>query len=317
MKPESIQQPQYVVMPVPPLEDMPSKDKTLFLLQPVVEMVRPRVEEKLPGSFTYFKLLVVMIVYCCSLRDAVNLVNTNVVVRLFVGERVGKSTLFDFIGRFARARKDLLREIAKELEAKCRQSYLPSSALYEGIEWLVDSFLLDLPPGKTSLELVLEKLRLDAMDLGPIARVIAFARAWLRARTRRRFEGTWAKKWSRSYFGLKVFPLISTALFVHGLEVEMANFSDVRCRLSRKGLKLVDRGFRERGTFVHPHGNFKYLRPFVEYFGIFLKQHWRPYAETKVRNEAFLYAIAITYNMVHFVSIQRRTPRHLRAVQLP
>ncbi|BBL47042.1 hypothetical protein [Metallosphaera sedula] len=78
-------------------------------------MVRTRIEEKLPGVFTYFKLLVVMIVYCCSLRDAVNLVNANVIVRLFVGERVGKSTLFDFIGRFARARKDLLREIAKEL----------------------------------------------------------------------------------------------------------------------------------------------------------------------------------------------------------
>ncbi|BBL47971.1 hypothetical protein [Metallosphaera sedula] len=115
---------------------------------------------------------------------------------------------------------------------------------------------------------------------------------------------------------MKVFPLISTALFVHGLEVELANFSDARCRLSRKGLKLVNRGFRERGAFVHPHGELKYLRPFVEHFWIFLK-YWRPYAEAKVRNEAFLYAIAITYNMSHFVSIQRRTPRDLRAVQLP
>ncbi|BCS93647.1 hypothetical protein [Metallosphaera javensis (ex Sakai et al. 2022)] len=55
----------------------------------------------------------------------------------------------------------------------------------------------------------------------------------------------------------------------------------------------------------------------VEHFGIFLKQHWRPYAETKVRNEAFIYMMAITYNMVHFLSIQRRTPPQLRAVQLP
>ena len=150
----------------------------------VIEMIRPRIEEKLPRDL---KLLVIMVMYC-SLRDAVNLVNTNVIVRLFVGERVRKSTLFDIIEKFARVRNDLLREMTKELEAKCRQSYLPLSALYEGVEWLVDSFLLDLPPGKTSLELVLEKLRLDSMDLGPIARVIAFAGAWLR--TRRRFERT-------------------------------------------------------------------------------------------------------------------------------
>ncbi|BCS93569.1 hypothetical protein [Metallosphaera javensis (ex Sakai et al. 2022)] len=55
----------------------------------------------------------------------------------------------------------------------------------------------------------------------------------------------------------------------------------------------------------------------MEYFGIFLKQHWRPYAESGTRNEAFIYVIAITYNMVHFLSIQRRTPPHLRAVQFP
>ncbi|BCS94092.1 hypothetical protein [Metallosphaera javensis (ex Sakai et al. 2022)] len=86
--------------------------------------------------------------------------------------------------------------------------------------------------------------------------------------------------------------------------------------LSRKGLKLVNRGFRECSTFVHPRGPWKYLRPYVEHFGIFLK-HWRPYAESRARNEAFIYMIAITYNMVHFLSIQRRTPPHLRAVQLP
>ncbi|MCG3109764.1 hypothetical protein L3N51_02060 [Metallosphaera sp. J1] len=145
----TIQRPQYVVMPVPPIQDMPSRDKILFLLMPVVEMVRERVEGRLPGGFTYFKLLIVMILFTCSLRDAVNLVNTDVVVRLFVGEPVEKTTLFDFLERFARERKGLLREIARDLEGRCRTMYLPSSALYEGIEWLVDSFLLDLPPGKT------------------------------------------------------------------------------------------------------------------------------------------------------------------------
>ncbi|BCS93643.1 hypothetical protein [Metallosphaera javensis (ex Sakai et al. 2022)] len=165
--------------------------------------------------------------------------------------------------RFARVRRDLLREIASELEAKCRTVYLPSSALYEGVEWLVDSFLLDLPPGKTSLEIMMEKYRLDAVNLGQVEKLKAFVRAKLRARTRRRFQGRWTKKRSRSYFGLKVFPLVSPALFVHGLEVEFANFSDARCRLSRRGLKLVDRGFKERGTFVHPRGPWKYLRPYV------------------------------------------------------
>ncbi|WP_287689138.1 IS5/IS1182 family transposase [Metallosphaera javensis (ex Sakai et al. 2022)] len=264
-----IKRPQYVVMSVPPLEDMPSRDKILFLLMPVVEMLRERVEGRLPGGFTYFKLLIV-IVFTCSLRDAVNPVNTDVVVRLFVGERVGKTTLFDFLERFARERKNLLREIARDLEWRCRTMYLPSSALYEGIEWLVDSFLLDLPPGKTSLETMMEKYRLDAVSLGPVDRLKAFVKARLRARTRRRFQGRWTKKWTRSYFGLKVFPLISPALFVHGLEVEFANFSDARCRLSRRGLKLVDRGFRERGTFVHPRGPWKYLRPYVSTLWKFL-----------------------------------------------
>ncbi|WP_287689974.1 hypothetical protein [Metallosphaera javensis (ex Sakai et al. 2022)] len=67
------------------------------------------------------------------------------------------------------------------------------------------------------------------MSLGPVDRLRAFVKARLRARTRRRFQGRWTKKRTRSYFGLKVFPLISPALFVHGLEVEFANFSDARC----------------------------------------------------------------------------------------
>ncbi|AKV74781.1 hypothetical protein MsedC_1853 [Metallosphaera sedula] len=37
----------------------------------------------------------------------------------------------------------------------------------------------------------------------------------------------------------------------------------------KEGLKAC--GSRvQGGTLVHPHGNFKYLRPFVEHFGIFL-----------------------------------------------
>ncbi|MCY0863299.1 MAG: hypothetical protein OWQ52_12870 [Metallosphaera prunae] len=44
------------------------------------------------------------------------------------------------------------------LEEKYGQAYLPSSTLYEGIEWLIDSSFVDLLPGKTSLY-VFEKLR--------------------------------------------------------------------------------------------------------------------------------------------------------------
>ncbi|BCS93306.1 hypothetical protein [Metallosphaera javensis (ex Sakai et al. 2022)] len=198
----TIQRPQYVVMSVPPLEDMPSR-KILFLLMPVVEMLRERVEGRLPGGFI-FKLLIVMIVFTCSLRDAVNLVNTDVVVRLFVGERVGKTTLFDFLERFARERKGLLREIARDLEGRCRTMYLPSSALYEGSGWWTRSCWTSLP-GR--LETMME-YRLDAVHLGVAERLKAFVKARLR-RTRRRFQGRWTKKRSRSYFGLKVFPLIS------------------------------------------------------------------------------------------------------------
>ncbi|BCS91424.1 hypothetical protein [Metallosphaera javensis (ex Sakai et al. 2022)] len=57
-------QPQYVVMSVPQIQDMPSR-KILFLLIPVV--VRERVEGRLPCGFI-FKLLIV-ILFTCSLRD--------------------------------------------------------------------------------------------------------------------------------------------------------------------------------------------------------------------------------------------------------
>ncbi|BCS91493.1 hypothetical protein [Metallosphaera javensis (ex Sakai et al. 2022)] len=88
----------------------------------------------------------------------------------------------------------------------------------------------------------------------------AFVRAKLRARTRRRFQGRWTKKRSRS-FGLKVFPFISPALFALRLS---SPTSRSRCRLSRRGLKLVDRGFKELG-FLHPCGPWKYLRLYVEF----------------------------------------------------
>ncbi|MEM4223353.1 MAG: hypothetical protein QXZ33_05300, partial [Metallosphaera sp.] len=51
----------------------------------VIEMIRPRIEEKLPRDL---KLLVIMVMYC-SLRDAVNLVNTNVILKPFADEHVG------------------------------------------------------------------------------------------------------------------------------------------------------------------------------------------------------------------------------------
>ncbi|MCG3107742.1 hypothetical protein L3N51_00007 [Metallosphaera sp. J1] len=50
--------------------------------------------------------------------------------------------LFEFVERFARERKGLLREIAMDLEGRCRTMYLPSSVLYEGNYWWTPSSLI-------------------------------------------------------------------------------------------------------------------------------------------------------------------------------
>ncbi|BCS92369.1 MAG: hypothetical protein MjAS7_0977 [Metallosphaera javensis (ex Sakai et al. 2022)] len=54
----------------------------------------------------------------------------------------------------------------------------------------------------------------------------------------------------------------------------------------------------------------------MEHPRIFLEGHWRPYAESRVKNEALMYMITITYRMFHFLSIQKRTLPHLRRIQL-
>ncbi|BBD72368.1 hypothetical protein HS1genome_0757 [Sulfodiicoccus acidiphilus] len=70
-------------------------------------------------------------------------------------------------------------------------SYLPASPHFvEFIAWLVDSFLLDLPPGKRSVETFQEKAELEKKE-GKLkkAKNLLFL-----GRTKRRFEGRWTKK---------------------------------------------------------------------------------------------------------------------------
>ncbi|XDF44657.1 IS5-like element ISC1234 family transposase [Saccharolobus solfataricus] len=304
--------PNLMYYPLPPIEDMPWREKWLTEIKPVLDaMDLERVLGE--GALVYLKLLIVMVLYSCSYRDAVKMVNVNVVVAWFVGRKVGKSTLHDFVGRLYGVRKKLL-EISFKLEEKCLPSYLPASAhLVDFMAWLVDSFLLDLPPGKRSVETFREKAELERRD-GNLER----ARKLLSlGRTKRRFEGRWTKKRGVSHYGLKAVAVISVSLFVRSITVKPANFSDKRFKSPLKGIKIADRGFSPSPTqLIAREKPFTTLRAHVEFFGTYLNAFWRPYGTTTWRNDVFLHVLGVIYNIKMFLAIQRRTPPGRRAVQL-
>ncbi len=69
---------------------MPWREKWLTEIKPVLDaMDLERVLGE--GALVYLKLIV-MALYSCSYRDAVKMVNVNVVVAWFVKRKVGKST---------------------------------------------------------------------------------------------------------------------------------------------------------------------------------------------------------------------------------
>ncbi len=190
--------PNLVYYSLPPREDMPWREKWLTDIKPVLDTLD--LERVLgEGTLVYLKLLIIMVLYSCSYRDAVKMVNVNVVVAWFVGRKVGKSTLHDFVRRVYEVRKKLL-EISFKLEEKCLPNYLPASAHFlDFIAWLVDSFLLDLPLGKRSVETFREKAELEKKEgnLKKAKKLLSLGR------TKRRFKGKWTKKRGVSHFGLK------------------------------------------------------------------------------------------------------------------
>ncbi|ADB86284.1 Sulfolobus transposase [Saccharolobus islandicus L.D.8.5] len=87
--------PNLVYYSLPPREDMTWREKWLTDIKPVLDTLD--LERVLgEGTLVYLKLLIVTVLYSCSYRDAVKMVNVNVVVAWFVGRKVGKSTLHDW-----------------------------------------------------------------------------------------------------------------------------------------------------------------------------------------------------------------------------
>ncbi len=93
--------PNLVYYSLPPREDMPWREKWLTDIKPVLDTLD--LERVLgEGTLVYLKLLIIMVLYSCSYRDAVKMVNVNVVVAWFVGRKMDKSTLHDFVEEYTR-----------------------------------------------------------------------------------------------------------------------------------------------------------------------------------------------------------------------
>jgi len=87
---------------------------------------------------------------------------------------------------------------------------------------------------------------------------------YMQCKARRRFKGEFTKKRNRSYFGFKVFILMSLTMLIHAIQVELANFPDNKVGFSHGGYKVVDRGFvGKASTWLI---GFPSFRRYVEFF---------------------------------------------------
>ncbi|QXJ31791.1 hypothetical protein J5U21_01442 [Saccharolobus shibatae] len=75
---------------------------------------------------------------------------------------------------------------------------------------------------------------------------------YMNCKVRRRFKGEFTKKRNRSYFGFKVFDLMSPTMLIHEIQVELANFPDNKVGFSHSGYKVVDRGFVGKASTWFP-----------------------------------------------------------------
>ncbi|QGA53314.1 IS5/IS1182 family transposase [Sulfolobus sp. E5-1-F] len=295
----------YCTVPVPK-EYLSAKHKTLVKMNYVLT------------TFTAFsglsdlyvlRALIVMVVWTCSYRDVWCYYHTDIVVRWFLGEPKSKSEIHRRAKRLRMEIKDVFKKYVKELETRMNMlnNYLPSSALYGrvGKLWAVDSFLIEVPFGKTNKETFKKKFELELRrrNYKQAAKLLYH---YLNSKVRRRFKGEFAKKRNRSYFGFKVFTLMSPTMIVHEIQVEMANFPDNKVGFSVSGYKVVDRGFLGKSsTWLI---GFPSFRRYVEFFGIFLRRYWRPYATNREMAELFVYVIALIYNAMIYTSVLSRVP---------
>jgi len=289
-----------------PYEHLSARHKTLVKMNYM--LITSEVLSRLSDLFI-LRALIVMIVWTCSYRDVRSYYESDVVVRWFLGEYKSKSEIHRRAKKFRGEVKTLFKEYAKELEGKMSRlaDYLPSSALYGkvGKLWIVDSFLIEVSFGKRNKETLKKKFELDLRQrkYREAANTLFF---YIKCKARRRFKGEFTKKRNKSYFGFKVFNLMSPTMIVHEIQVELANFPDNKVGFSRSGYKVVDRGFvGKSSTWLIGFSSF---RRYVEFFGIFLRRYWRPYATEKGMVEFFVYVIALIYNSYIYTSVLSRVP---------
>ena len=262
----------------------------------------------LPDQYI-LRALIVMILWQCSYRDVEAYYYTDIIVRWFLREHKSKSETH----RRAKKLKDEIkktfnqytRELEKELEKL--QDYLPSSALYGkvGQLWAVDSNIIEVPFGKGNKQTLKKKFELAMRQkkIKEAARLIYYI---IKTKRLRRHNGEFTKKRNKTFFGFKVLYATSPTMLVHFIQVELANFPDNKVGFTMKGYKIVDRGFvGMSSTWLI---GFPSFRRYVEFFGIFLKSHWRPYATDKEMIGLFVYVIALVYNSMIYTSVLSRVP---------
>ncbi|MCH4816756.1 MAG: IS5/IS1182 family transposase [Saccharolobus sp.] len=294
---------QYYNGPVP-YEHLSSRHKNLVKMNYV--LITSEILSHLSDLFI-LRALIVMVVWTCSYRDVRSYYETDVVVRWFLGECKSKSEIHRRAKKFRKELKTAFKEYAKELEDKLSKfaDYLPSSALFGKVWklWCVDSFLLEVPFGKRNKETLKKKFELE-LRLGRYKEAVSMLYRYMKCKMRRRFKGEFTKKRGRSYFGFKVFDLMSPTMIIHEIQVELANFPDNKVGFFHSGYKVVDRGFvGMSSTWLI---GFPSFRRYVEFFGIFLKRYWRPYAVDKEMVELFGYVIALIYNSSIYASVLSR-----------
>ncbi|ACP47581.1 Transposase, ISC1234/ST1916 [Sulfolobus islandicus Y.N.15.51] len=207
-----------------PYEHLSARHKTLVKMNYM--LITSEVLSRLSDLFI-LRALIVMIVWTCSYRDVRSYYESDVVVRWFLGEYKSKSEIHRRAKKFRGEVKTLFKEYAKELEGKMSRlaDYLPSSALYGkvGKLWIVDSFLIEVPFGKRNKETLKKKFELDLRQrkYREAANTLFF---YIKCKVRRRFKGEFTKKRNRSYFGFKVFNLMSPTMIVHEIQVELGGY---------------------------------------------------------------------------------------------
>ncbi|BAK54386.1 putative transposase for insertion sequence element [Sulfurisphaera tokodaii str. 7] len=237
---------------------------------------------------------------------------------LKVKEIPSKSSLHWFVHKFGDRIKDLLLKVFRRFESLVEEEQLPTHHLLAEEKFgrdirLLDSFPVELPNGKKSIETHIEKLLLDLREIDSkrkphevLASVDEGKREELfshfpRDYTVREHEG---RKWGKAWFGGKCFAEVSSkTLMVSKVELVLANVSDSRSPILPNVVTLV-----ERGKVIRARKGLEVLRSGVEFFGIFLKM--RCYARSLEVLNTFANLVGLAYNIQRFRALRKRRVLH-------